>query len=133
MYTYEKSMTGKGEIKKIWNMYSEVENWSLWDIGLKSVQLSGDFCIGTNGTMEMVDGSTLPFTLTECVEEKSFTTESRLGSLIVTFGHLLKEDKDKITITHTVTIVGGEENQMNGIGKRITAGIPHCLETLLSV
>ena len=96
-------------------MYRDVANWSLWDKGIKSVQLSGDFCVGTNGLMEMTDGLTLPFTLTECIEEKSFTTESKLGSAIVTFGHLLKEDNGEVTITHTVKIQGGEENQMNTV------------------
>lgn len=133
MFTYKKSMTGKGDIKKIWDMYSGVDNWRLWDRGVKSVQLSGNFCVGTNGLMEMADGSTLPFTLTECIEEKSFTTESKLGSIVVTFGHLLENDNGEITITHTVTIEGGEENEMKGMGRGITAGIPDCLQQLLSI
>ena len=82
--------------------------------------------------MEMVHGSSLPIVLTECSDERSFTTESKLGPITVTFGHLLKEDANGVTITHTVTIEGGEENQMKGIGEGITAGIPDCLQKLLS-
>ena len=32
------------------------------------------------------------------------TTKSELGPITVTFGHLLKEDTNGVTITHTVTI-----------------------------
>lgn len=133
MFTYKKSITGKGDIKKIWDMYSNVDNWRLWDGGVKSVQLSGNFCVGTNGLMEMVDGSTLPFTIIECIKERSFTTESKLDSIVVTFGHLLEKENGEIMITHTVTIEGGEENQMKGMGRGITAGIPYCLQQLLSI
>ncbi|MDE7425123.1 MAG: hypothetical protein K2N51_15795 [Lachnospiraceae bacterium] len=133
MFTYEKSMTGKGDIQKIWNLYSDVSNWNVWDKSIKSVKLSGNFCVGTNGLMEMADGQTLPFVLTECIDKKSFTTKSEIGSLIITFGHLLKEDENGVTITHTVTIDGGDENQMKGMGRGITAGIPDCLQQLLYI
>lgn len=132
MFTYEKSLTGAGDIQKIWNMYSDVSNWRIWDKSVKSVQLSGPFCVGTNGIMEMNDGMTLPIELTECTDTKSFTTKSQLGPITVTFGHLLQENANGVTITHTVTIEGGEENQMKGMGKGITAGIPDCLQQLLS-
>ena len=132
MFIYEKSVTGKADIKKIWKLYSDVSKWSLWDESVKSVQFSGSFCAGTHGVMEMVHGSSLPIVLTECSDERSFTTESKLGPITVTFGHLLKEDANGVTITHTVTIEGGEENQMKGMGEGITAGVPECLQKLLS-
>lgn len=133
MFTYEKSITGKADIEKIWNLYSDVRNWSLWDQNVKSVSLSGVFCVGTHGIMEMTDGSTLPIVLTECTDKKSFTTKSQLGPITVAFGHLLKEDTNGVTIVHTVTMEGGEENQMKGMGKGIAAGIPDCLQKLLSL
>lgn len=132
MFTYETSLTGKADIQKIWEMYSDVSNWSKWDKSVKSVQLSGAFCTGAHGVMEMADGMALPVELTECTDKKSFTTKSQLGPVTVTFGHLLQEDENGVTITHTVTIEGGEENQMKGMGKGITADIPNCLQRLLS-
>ena len=132
MFTYETSLTGKADIQKIWKMYSDVNNWSKWDKSVKSVQLLGAFCTGTRGVMEMADGMALPIELIECIEKKSFTTKSQLGPVTVTFGHLLQEDEKGVTITHTVTIEGGEENQMKGMGKGITADIPNCLQRLLS-
>ena len=132
MYIYKKSITGKADIQKIWELYSDVTKWSLWDESVKSVRLSGPFCAGTHGIMEMEYGPNLPIVLTECEDKRSFTTKSELGPITVTFGHLLKEDANGVTITHTVTIEGGEENQMKGMGEGITAGIPNCLQKLLS-
>ncbi len=132
MFTYEKSVTGKADIEKVWELYSDVSQWNLWDESVKSVQLSGPFCVGTYGVMEMTHGPNLPIVLTECSDKKSFTTKSELGPITVTFGHLLKEDTNGVTITHTVTIEGGEENQMKGMGEGIAAGIPGCLRKLLS-
>lgn len=133
MFYYEKSITGKSNIKRIWELYSDVTKWSLWDESIRNCKLFGVFCTGTHGVMEMTNGENLPFVLTECVDQKSFTTQSELGSITVTFGHLLKENTDGVTITHTVTIEGGDENQMKGMGKGITMGIPDCLKKLLSV
>lgn len=132
MFTYEKSITGSADVQKIWELYSDVNKWSLWDKSIKSVQLYGSFCTGTHGVMEMTDGSSLPVVLVECSDKKSFTTQSKLGPITVTFGHFLKEHGNDVTITHTVTLEGGEEKQMEGIGKGITAGVPDCLENLLS-
>lgn len=131
MFIYEKSIAGKADIQKIWTLYSDVTKWSLWDKSVKSVQLFGPFCAGTCGIMEMADGSRLPIVITECLDKQSFTIKSELGPITVTLGHLLKENDDSVNITHTLTIEGGEENQMKGMGKGIAAGIPDCLQKLL--
>ena len=47
MFTYEKSVTGKADIEKVWELYSDVTKWSLWYESVKSVQHSGPYCAGT--------------------------------------------------------------------------------------
>lgn len=133
MYNYEHSVSGKTTIKKLWSLYSDVNKWQLWDKGIKSVELFGDFGIGTSGVMNMVDGSALPFSIVECEAEKSFTTQSKLGNITVTFGHKLEENGDSVTVTHTVTIEGGNDIQMEGMGKGIVANIPECMQRLITL
>ena len=53
--------------------------------------------------------------------------------MTITFEHALEEDAGNVTITHAVTIDGGEESQMDNIGKGITAGLAGCLKKLLSM
>lgn len=134
MFYYEKSITGKSNCKKIWDLYSNVNKWCVWDKSLKSVHLQGDFCSGASGIMEMADNSKLPFLLTEVTYEKSFTTQSNLGDITVSFDHLLSENNDDtITITHTIKIEGKDECQIENIGKNLSLGVQNCLENLISL
>ena len=133
MFKYENSETGKTTVQKLWDYYSDVNKWHLWDKGIKSVDLFGVFDINTDGVMNMLDGSALPFSITECTPNKSFTTQSKLGNIVVTFGHELKEHGDTVTSTHTVTIDGGNDMQMEGMGKAIVASIPECMQRLIAL
>ncbi|WP_343098904.1 hypothetical protein [Clostridioides difficile] len=133
MFKYENAVSGKTNIDRVWALYDDVSKWSLWDKSVKSVQLMGEFKVGSTGVMEMANGSKLPFSITECEEKKYFTTESSLGPIVVTFGHILEEKNDIVTIVHTVQINGGDEIQMKGMGKGITENIPDCMKQLLSI
>ncbi|MCR2033980.1 SRPBCC family protein [Adlercreutzia mucosicola] len=133
MFYYEESATGQADINRIWDLYSDVSKWSTWDSGVRSVRLSGPFSAGTHGVMEMSHGPDLPFILVECSQMKGFTTKSEMGPMTITFEHALEEDAGNVIITHAVTIDGGEESQMDNIGKGITAGLAGCLKKLLSM
>ena len=133
MFKYENSVTGKTTVQKLWNLYTDVNKWQLWDKGIKSVDLFGDFAVSSNGVMNMADGSALPFSIVECEMEKSFTTQSKLGNIIVTFGHEIKPCGELITVKHTVTIEGGNDMQMEGMGKGIVANIPECMQRLIAL
>lgn len=133
MFKYENTVTGKTTVKKVWDLYSDVSKWSLWDSGIKSVDLFGAFAVSANGVMNMADGSALPFSVTECTPQKSFTTQSKFGAITVTFGHEIKESGDTVTVKHTVTIDGGNEMQMEGMGKGIVANIPECMQRLIAL
>lgn len=133
MFTYENSVTGKTTVQKLWNLYSDVNKWQMWDKGIASVELFGKFAVSTSGVMNMADGAALPFSIVACEVEKSFTTQSRLGNIIVTFGHEIKENGELVTVTHTVTIEGGNDMQMEGMGKGIVANIPECMQRLIAL
>ena len=133
MFNYENSVTEKTTVNKIWDLYSDVSKWKLWDRGIKSVELFGSFAVSANGVMNMADGSALPFCITECTPQKSFTTQSKLGNITVTFGHKIEENGDTVTVTHTVAIEGGNEIQMEDMGKSIVANIPECMQRLMTL
>ncbi len=133
MFKYENSVTGKTTDQKLWDLYSDVNKWQMWERGIKPVDLFGKFAVSTSGVMNMADGAALPFSIVACEVEKSFTTQSRLGNIIVTFGHEIKENGELVTVTHTVTIEGGDDMQMEGMGKGIVANIPECLQRLIAL
>jgi hypothetical protein len=133
MYTYEHTVNGTASLAKVWELYSDVSKWSAWDKGVKSVELSGAFTEGSQGVMEMVNGQKLPFSIRESNPGLSFSICSQMGPISISFDHILQEVNGTVTITHTVMIDGGDEQEMEGMGKGITASIPGCLECLISL
>lgn len=129
MYCFEHTVNGSVNLKKLWEYYSNVSNWKIWDDSVQDVEIQGNFEKGSIGVMQLKNAQSLPFEIDTVSTEKEFTTVSRLGSIIVTFFHVATET----SITHKITISGGDENQMADMGKGITMGIPACMEKLLSL
>lgn len=129
MFKYEKTVSGNIDSKKLWELYSDVSRWKEWDTEVENVLLNGEFVQGSNGVMEMKNGQSLPFVIDSVDTEKEFTTISCLGAITVSFFHTITET----SITHIVTIEGGVEAQMDGMGKGITASLPSTMDRLLSM
>jgi hypothetical protein len=131
MFQYESTVKGKMDIGKVWALYSDVSRWSEWDSDMQNVVLDGAFAVGTTGTMFMKEMPPLPFRLDEVEKEKAFVNTSTLGDVAVRFGHFITStESGEYTITHTVTITGSNEAQLQGIGHGIVAGIPAGMENL---
>lgn len=133
MFKFTQSSTERVEKQKVWELYADTNSWSQWDKGVKGVRLAGPFAAGTQGVMEMQAGPALPFCLNELVEGKSFSVKAELGSITVSFGHVLQEGAEGVTITHSVEVQGGDEAQMGAIGQSIAAGLADCLQNLLTM
>lgn len=129
MFKYEKTVSGNIDSKKLWELYSDVSRWKEWDTEVENVLLNGEFVQGSNGVMGMKNGQSLPFVIDSVDTEKEFTTISCLGAITVSFFHTITET----SITHIVTIDGGVEAQMDGMGKGITASLPSTMDRLLSM
>lgn len=129
MFQYEKTVTGKINTQKLWELYSDVARWKEWDVDVETVRLDGAFAPGGRGVMTMKHGQSLPFAVESASVGEEFTVSAHLGAITVSFIHTVTET----TITHAVTVAGGEERQMEDIGKGITANLPVSLERLLSM
>jgi hypothetical protein len=129
MFNYEKTVSGNIDSKKLWELYSDVSRWKEWDTDVENVVLNGAFVPGSSGVMAMKNGQSLPFVIDSVDNEKEFTTSSCLGAITISFIHIITET----TITHTVTIAGGADAQMDGMGKGITANLPATMARLLSM
>ncbi len=134
MFTYQHSVTGPLHLEKVWQFYEDVSLWCEWDVEIETVTLNGNFAPHTTGAMRLKNGQQLPFVLDEVTPQKSFSTRSQMGPLVITFGHVVDCLGDGLyTITHTVAITGGDPQQMEGMGKAITAAIPQSMQRLLSL
>ncbi len=132
MYNYENSVTGNVKAEQVWELYSTVARWSRWDIEVESVSLEGSFVTGSSGVMKMKNGQFLPFILEQVEIGTSFISTSKLGDIVLSFGHTLKYNNDgSCTITHTVKIDGGDKSEMEAMGRGITENIPESMKQLL--
>jgi len=127
MYSFEHSIEGNLNLKKVWALYSDVSRWKEWDNDVESVILQGEFVKGSAGIINLIDGKSMPFILDRVTIKSEFTTVSRLGALVVTFGHSFTSEY----ILHTVTIDGGEDKQMESMGKGISMNISASMERLI--
>jgi len=131
MFQFENTIRGRMNIEKVWRLYSDVSQWSEWDSDMQKVTLEGEFVTGTSGTMFMKGMPPLPFTLNEVEKNKVFVNSSVLGEITVTFGHYIFEEGDEeYALKHTVTAMGPNEMQLQGIGQGIVANIPFNMERL---
>jgi hypothetical protein len=69
----------------IWSLWLDVSRWGEWDKGLRSGSATEPLVLGATGTITDHSGRTLPFTVDEFVEGKSYMFRTRLpfGSLAV--------------------------------------------------
>jgi hypothetical protein len=131
MFCYEHTVSGKMDFGEVWLRYADVSRWPEWDLDMESVTLDGSFASGTPGTMFMKGMPPLPFKLDEVEVGISFVSSTVLGDAVVQFGHfIIDEGNGEYTLKHTVTITGGDEAQVQGMGRGITASIPANMENL---
>ncbi|MFT4192487.1 MAG: SRPBCC family protein [Comamonas sp.] len=112
----------------IWAVLADTSTWNLWNAGVKSIQIDGDFVAGTHFTMELPDGDVIKSKLISVVERQHFIDESRLGETVVQVEHrieVLRENKSRVTYTIRVQ---GPESQV--IGEAVSEDFPLVIEGL---
>ena len=102
MIEFEYEVSGDLDLNKLWSMYSNVENWKLWDEELERVKLDGDFTENTNGMMYFKNMPPVGIKLFDVTENKEFSTISELSDIAIriVFIHKISETK----IFHKVSI-----------------------------
>lgn len=134
MFKYENIIRGKMKIEKVWDLYSNVNQWPKWDTEMQSVDLEGKFVPGTKGTMFMKGMPPMPFTLDEVEKGKKFVNSSTFGNITVQFGHFITDEgNNEYTLKHTVVITGPNDEQLQGMGQGIVSNIPDSMEKLFQL
>ncbi|MBO0934466.1 SRPBCC family protein [Fibrella aquatilis] len=109
----------------IWQLWTDVPNWKLWDDGLKSAVLNGPFAIGSTGILLPDKGPKAHFKLTEVVPGVSYTfrTKLPLGALFVK--RYLTSQSGRTTFTHEVWFTGLTKGLFGrALGRRYRAILP---------
>jgi hypothetical protein len=115
----------------IFEQYKNVDSWKLWDAEVKESSLSGDFKVGTTGSLQPTKGPKANFTLTEVSLNTSFTSQTKLPLCTMAFVHTLEEVNAQTKVTHRVIFTGLTRFIFGRlIGSQIKKSLPDTLQGL---
>lgn len=90
----------------IWSVWIDVNQWKVWDTGLKDAALNGVFRLGATGTIISLEGRKSKFKVIDYEEGKSYIYKTKLplGSLYVK--RYLTTENNQTSFTHEVWFKG---------------------------
>ena len=74
MWTTEVTRKTTATKERVWALWTDVPNWSVWDKDVEYSELFGQFQIGTKGILKATGGPKTKFLMTECTKFKSLKT-----------------------------------------------------------
>lgn len=90
---------------EIWNLWTDVTTWKLWDKGLKDATIDQAFTKGATGMIVPTKGSTSAFTVTEVAQQESYSFATKLpGAQLIVRRQFV--DGPNTSFRHTVRFDG---------------------------
>lgn len=131
MWSKEVSLRSNASKAQIWNLWTDVSNWNVWDDQVVSSSLNGPFTTGQKGELVPKGGPKSIFELSEVSPQKSFTTSTKLPLGKMDFIHTMKEVEGEILLAHKVEIKGPLTFLFSRvIGNNIVKELPIALDNL---
>lgn len=120
--------------EKIWQIWSDVENWNKWDKDVEWSKIENDFSTGKKGILKPAGGPKSKFIFTEVTINKSFTTQSSLPLTKVNFIHTMEEKNGELFLTHSVVFSGFLSFIFAKlIGEKLSKGLPSAMKNLIEL
>lgn len=134
MWTSEFSMVTNVPASRIWQAWSDVENWREWDESVEFSSLNGSFEDGAVGVLKSVGGPQSAFRLKDVVANKSFTSQTKLPFCTMDFVHEIVEDSGVVRIKHCIEMRGVFTFIFkNIIGKNAAKSLPDAVKKLVDL
>ena len=133
-WEFEHSIVTSAKKQIIWELYSRVESWTIWDHGIESVSLGGEFKEGVNGKIKSEGQELLSYKITLANPDKGFSDETVIDNLgakiefIHTFSSL-PDGKTQLT-NHIIVNCPDREEMEKEIGNGISSGVPKTMENV---
>jgi uncharacterized protein YndB with AHSA1/START domain len=105
--TYGTSRSTTASPQRVWSVWSEPNNWSRWNTGIRSARINGPLVSGATGTMETARGSKHAVTFSEVVPPRRMTM-TMSGPPLTTFSFICEVTPNGAgsTIAQNVAISG---------------------------
>lgn len=133
-WEFEHSIVIGARKKTVWDIYSNIESWPLWDHEIEDISLNGEFREGVQGKIKMGGQDILNYKITFSDPNKGFSEEAVIDELKATvkFVHTFSDlPEGKTGIIHHITVLcPGKEEMEENIGNSISSGVPKAMESL---
>ncbi len=133
-WEFEHSIVTSAKKQTIWELYSGVESWTVWDHGIESVSLEGEFKEGVHGKIKPEGQELLSYEITFADPDKGFSDETVIDNLGATieFIHTFSSLPDgKTRLTNHITVNCPDKEEMEKeIGNGISSGVPKTMENV---
>ncbi len=86
-----------------WRIWTDVNNWHIWDTPLRAAKLEGTFQQGSQGNVVTTQGQRSSFTITECKSMQSYAFTTHLPGAKLNVRRYFSGDS---AFTHHVTFSG---------------------------
>ena len=106
MLVGEFSLETKASEAKIWEIFTDVENWKEWIDGIEYSTIDGNFEDGTLVTIKNIKKSEVSSPLKDVIVNKSFILQSKMPLSTVDFIHEIVKDNDGLKVRFAVEIYG---------------------------
>ncbi|MCL2435553.1 MAG: hypothetical protein FWD09_05370 [Lentimicrobiaceae bacterium] len=106
MLVSEFSMETKASESKIWQIFTDVENWKEWIDGIEYSTIDGIFEDGTLVTIKNINKPKSSSPLKDVVVNKSFALQINMPLSKVDFIHEMIKDSDALKIRLAVEVSG---------------------------
>lgn len=107
MWTKSHSITTKDSTaEQLWKLFSNVNQWHIWDTGIEYAKMDGTFEKGSRFILKPKGGPKVKIELIEATPNRSFTDFTKFPLAKMYGTHLFEETSEGLKMTTTMKVEG---------------------------
>jgi hypothetical protein len=99
-------VTKEATKEQMWNLFTDVNNWHIWNNEIEFAKLEGKFEKGNHYVIKPRNGGAVKVELLEVVEKKRCLELGKFPLAKMYYDHLLEETENGLKIVSTITVKG---------------------------
>lgn len=117
--------------EKIWKIWTDVNNWKKWEVGLRGARIKDSFKENVHGVIIPERGPKAGFKVAACDPNFSYTVIAKFPFAAFHIHRFLGYDNSKTTFTHEVWAEGPLAwVWWRVVGKKITSMLPKTMSNI---
>ena len=134
MWASEHSVETRAGPQQIWQVWTDVAGWPVWNGDIERIELIGPFAAGSTILMTPIGEEPVELRIAETREPEVFVDEADLGEIVVRTTHRVEQiDSTRARVTYRMEITGPAADTLGPqIGPEISGDFPQTLAALVA-